>query len=35
MSEAEVKLAKIKELLTNLEREIQEARMILRGIKNV
>jgi hypothetical protein len=30
-SSIESKLAKIKELLANLEREIQEARRILRG----
>jgi hypothetical protein len=35
MSAAEAKIEKVKELLTNLEREVHEARAILRGIKNV
>lgn len=34
MTEAEAKLAKVKGLLANLEREVQEARLILRGTKN-
>ena len=34
MTEAEAKLAKVKGLLMNLEREVQEARVILRGTKN-
>jgi len=33
MSEAEIKLAKIKGLLANLENELREAHAILRGIK--
>jgi len=31
MTEAEAKLAKVKELLTNLEKELKETRAILRG----